>query len=100
MKTLRLSDEDYERLLRVLEAAIENAKDVSELGDVGWAVREQARRDAREAERLHDLLKPIEYDEPHTLADEKWEALHEGLRLLKLADVPVTLINGEQKVEL
>jgi hypothetical protein len=43
MKTLNLSDEDYEAL-------------VSALSDVATV-------DAEEADRLYDLLKPIDYEE-------------------------------------
>jgi hypothetical protein len=99
MKTLRLSDEDYTALLEALDAAESNA-DYLRWGTDESSLEEDRRRthEYEEARRLHDLIKPIEYE--HTLESERFHAVAEALSLLGLAGVPVTLTNGEQKVEL
>lgn len=89
MKVLRLSDEDYEALLGALESAQGNANAVAyEFGGTD--------EDEKEAKRLHDLLKPLEYPiEPHTLLDERMMALNEMMALARIAGIPVTLTTNK-----
>ena len=63
MKTLRLSDEDYEALLDALRAGMYNAAIVEGRVSDNDIAREVHRRERQEAIRLRELLKPIDYEE-------------------------------------
>jgi hypothetical protein len=104
MKTLRLSDEDYQALLQALTDAADNTDILSQdREDEGsYFSADIHRQENKEAKRLHDLIKPMEYpEEPHTLLDEKMRAMNEAMALLRIAGIDVSLtvtkqIGGEE----
>jgi hypothetical protein len=88
MKTLRMSDEDYDALLYVLSEAVEDAKGMAyEYGSSD----PDTDTDALEAQRVLDLLKPIEYEETDQIFGEMFPDLCEAMSMLKHANIPTTL---------
>jgi hypothetical protein len=89
MKILKLSDEDYQALLDALAEAVEDAKGMAyEYGSSD----PDTDTDALEAQRVLDLIKPLEYEEIKTEVNrERMSMITEAVWLLNKAGIDVPM---------